>query len=180
MTGVLPRSTASSSETAISALCRHYKTSMPRSWSSRNPKRGTLRWRWSCSRRAASTPLPSTRTWTPIRESSAMISATSASSFCRSACSLCWTACSIASSATENSVKIHGYADHYRFILAAVHILKHSGCGLEGHAILRGTAAKQNSDFQSFHCSACLSAKYSSRHSPFSYISVAASTPTYR
>ena len=62
----------------------------------------------------------------------------------------------------------------------SVHILKHSGCGLEGHAILRGTAAKQNNDFQSFHCSACLSAKYSSRHSPFSYISVAASTPTYR
>jgi hypothetical protein len=59
-------------------------------------------------------------------------------------------------------------------------ILKHSGCGLEGHAILRGTATKQNSDFQSFHCSACLSAKYSSKHSPFSYISVAASTPTYR
>ena len=72
------------------------------------------------------------------------------------------------------------YADHYRFMLAAVRILKHSGCGLEEHAILRGTAAKQNSDFQSFYCSACLSAKYSSKHSPFSYISVAASTPTYR
>lgn len=40
--------------------------------------------------------------------------------------------------------------------------------------------AKQNSDFQSFYCSACFSAKYSSRHSPFSYISVAASTPTHR
>ena len=46
-------STASSSETAISELCRHYKTSTPRSWSSRNPRRGTLHWRWSCSRRAA-------------------------------------------------------------------------------------------------------------------------------
>ena len=180
MTGVLPRSTASSSETAISELCRHYKTSMPRSWSSRNPKRGTLRWRWSCSRRAASTPLPSTRTWIPIPAFSATTSVTLANSSCRSACSLHWTACSTASSETENSVKIHGYADHYRFILAAVHILKHSGCGLEGHAILRGTAAKQNSDLQSFHCSACLSAKYSSKHSPFSYISVAASTPTYR
>ena len=180
MTGVLPRSTASSSETAISALCRHYKTSTLRSWSSRNPKRGTLHWRWSCSRRAASTPLPSTRTWIPIPAFSATTSVTLANSSCRSVCWSYWTACSTASSATENSVKIHGYADHYRFILAAVHILKHSGCGLEGHAILRGTAAKQNSDFQSFYCSACLSAKYSSKHSPFSYISVAASTPTYR
>lgn len=180
MTAVPRRSIANSSETAISELCRHYKTSTLRSWSSRNPKRGTLHWRWSCSRRAASTPLPSTRTWIPIPAFYAMTSVTSASSSCRSVCSLCWTACSTASSATENSVKIHGYADHYRFILAAVHILKHSGCGLEGHAILRGTAAKQNSDFQSFHCSACLSAKYSSKHSPFSYISVAASTPTYR
>ena len=180
MTAVPRRSIANSSETAISELCRHYKTSTLRSWSSRNPKRGTLHWRWSCSRRAASTPLPSTRTWIQTLESSAMTSVTSASSSCRSVCSLCWTACSTASSATENSVKIHGYADHYRFILAAVHILKHSGCGLEGHAILRGTAAKQNSDFQSFYCSACLSAKYSSKHSPFSYISVAASTPTYR
>lgn len=44
---------------------------------------------------------------------------------------------------------------HYRFILAAVHILKHSGCGLEGYAILRGTAAKQNSEFQSLS-SLCL------------------------
>lgn len=180
MTGVPRRSIANSSETAISELCRHYKTSMPRSWSSRNRNRGTLRWHWSCSRRAVSTRSPSTRTWIPIPAFYAMTSVTSASSSCRSACWLCWTACSIASSATENSVKIHGYADHYRFILAAVHILKHSGCGLEGHAILRGTAAKQNSDFQSFHCSACLSAKYSSKHSPFSYISVAASTPTYR
>ena len=180
MTAVPRRSIANSSETAISELCRHYKTSTLRSWSSRTPKRGTLHWRWSCSRRAASTPLPSTRTWIPIPAFFATTSATSASSSCRSVCSLCWTACSTASSATENSVKIHGYADHYRFILAAVHILKHSGCGLEGHAILRGTAAKQNSDFQSFHCSACLSAKYSSKHSPFSYISVAASTPTYR
>ena len=180
MTAVPRRSIANSSETAISELCRHYKTSTLRSWSSRNPKRGTLHWRWSCSRRAASTPLPSTRTWIPIPAFYAMTSVTSASSSCRSVCSLCWTACSTASSATENSVKIHGYADHYRFILAAVHILKHSGCGLEGHSILRGTAAKQNSDFQSFYCSACLSAKYSSKHSPFSYISVAASTPTYR
>ena len=53
LTGVLRRSTASLSETVILALCRHYKTSMPRSWSSRNPKRGTLHWRWSCSRKAA-------------------------------------------------------------------------------------------------------------------------------
>ena len=180
MTGVLPRSTASSSATVISAQPRRCRTSMSRSWSSRNPKRGTLHWRWSCSQRAASTRSPSTRMWTPTLESSAMTSVTSVSSSCRLACWSCWTACSTASSETENSVKIHGYADHYRFILAAVHILKHSGCGLEGHAILRGTAAKQNSDFQSFHCSACLSAKYSSRHSPFSYISVAASTPTYR
>ena len=180
MTGVPRRSTANLSETVILALCRHYKTSMPRSWSSRNPKRGTLRYLWNCSRRAVSTPLPSTRTWTPIPESFATTSATLASSSCRSVCWSYWTAYSTVSSATENSAKIHGYADHYRFILAAVHILKHSGCGLEGHAILRGTAAKQNSDFQSFYCSACLSAKYSSKHSPFSYISVAASTPTYR
>ena len=103
------RSTASSSETAILALCRHYKTSMPRSWSSRNPKRETLRWRWSCSRKAVSTPLPSTRTWTPIPVFSAMTSATSASSFCRSVCSLCWTACSTVSSETASSVKTHGF-----------------------------------------------------------------------
>ncbi len=111
LTGVLPRPTASSSGTAISALRRHYKTSMPRSWSSRNPKRGTLRWLWNCSQRAASTPLPSTQTWTPIPESFAMTSATSASSFCRSACSLCWTAYSTASSETASSAKIHGYID---------------------------------------------------------------------
>ena len=109
MTGVLPRSTASSSETAISALCRHYKTSTLRSWSSRNPKRGTLHWRWSCSRRAASTPLPSTRTWIPIPAFSATTSVTLANSSCRSVCWSYWTACSTASSATENSVKIHGY-----------------------------------------------------------------------
>ena len=105
----LSAKTADLLKSYISALCRHYKTSTLRSWSSRNRNRGTLRWHWSCSQRAASTPLPSTRTWTPIPESFATTSATSASSSCRSVCWSYWTACSIASSATENSVKIHGY-----------------------------------------------------------------------
>ena len=109
LTAVPRRSIANSSAMAISELCRHYKTSTPRSWSSRNPKRGTLHWRWSCSRRAVSTRSPSTRTWIPIPAFYAMTSATSASSFCRSACWSYWTACSTASSATASSVKIHGY-----------------------------------------------------------------------
>ena len=94
---------------SISALCRLCRISTQRCSNSRNRKHATLRYLWSCSRRAVSTPLQSTRTRTPIRESFAMTSVTSVSSSCRLVCSLCWTACSTASSETAGSAKIPGF-----------------------------------------------------------------------
>ena len=71
-----------------------------------------------------------------------------------------------------------GNAHHHRLIPALSHVPENGGGRLEGHPVLRGTAAEQDGNFQPAHSSPCLSARYSSRHRPFSYISVAASTPT--